>query len=155
MTKREAGRTTDTRESFVTLNFLEFVLFVDVEERWKERSRYYSVVPPHKVEVRRPGRRVWHINLTSLTANELRAMRTFWDRAFAMAEPLCEQLDKRAQEQFESGEGDAVRLYRPDPKVYVREFTEKGKQYVPLESDLAPLETTVPMLESKEKSIEE
>lgn len=67
------------------------------------------------------GRSGTNLNLTTLTALELKALKEVVDRAFEAALPICESLDAEAQEAFDQGDDTRVRLYRPVPQVIVRE----------------------------------
>ncbi len=60
------------------------------------------------------------IDLTSLTAVELAAFKQTVLIATEIAEPICEDLDRRALEELENGNDANPRCYRPLPTVVVR-----------------------------------
>ena len=84
---------------------------------------YQSGEEDHDVVVRLSCKRgLVSIKLTSCTGDELNALKEFWDIAFANAQPIVELRDKIAQEAMEhDGDDSYTRLYRPLPRVVVRE----------------------------------
>lgn len=60
-------------------------------------------------------------SLTALTATELRAAKLVFEMAFELAEPICEALDKVAEEAWERGDDTHSRSYRSLPVFFVRE----------------------------------
>jgi hypothetical protein len=68
-------------------------------------------------------------NLSSLTHAELVAIREYFDIAFELAEPVCIERDKAANEAFDSGDDSVTRIYRALPELIVRngEVAEHGE----------------------------
>jgi hypothetical protein len=60
-------------------------------------------------------------SLTSLSADELRAVRALFDLAFELAEPISEILDDQALKAWEDGDDTFKRLYRAAPVFALRE----------------------------------
>lgn len=76
----------------------------------------------HRIAFMQAGRRGnSSIFLSALTTAELQAIREFFNRAFDMAEPVCREMDRRAQEAQERGDGVYARSYRAVPLLVVRE----------------------------------
>lgn len=58
-------------------------------------------------------------SLTAMTMPELQVLKEFFREAIEMAEPIVEELDRRALESFEKDGNDIhTRLYRSDPHLF-------------------------------------
>lgn len=125
------ARMTDSRESWVECNRQSFILFVGHDQDWLDWKEakgdpvtdYDPEHPPMRIEIRLPGRRTSTvIPLSASTVEELTTLREFLNRAIDMALPISEYYDRRALDAFQN-EGDTsyARLYRPIPKLFVRE----------------------------------
>src|ERR1700752_5336389 len=69
--------------------------------------------PGHRIVFMQAGRSGnLSVLLPALTTAELQAMRKFFNDAFDMAEPVCREMDRRAQEAQERGDGVYARSYR-------------------------------------------
>lgn len=60
------------------------------------------------------------IQLTTLTVEELDALQEFYNFAFDMARPICEELDNETRAAYERGEDAKSRLYRQAPFITFR-----------------------------------
>lgn len=126
--KHTAGRMADTRKAWVTLPKFDLIMFVGVNEDETKPSKSQDFdpdLPPVRFEMRVPGRRYPTIvSLTYLTTEELDAFKQFMDHAFERARPICEELDRKAQEAYDNGDDGYARLYRPVPQFFDRERDE-------------------------------
>jgi hypothetical protein len=69
----------------------------------------------------RPNARPFRLNFTTLTEEELKLTREFFNHLFDLAEPICRERDKAAHDAFQSGDDSYVRLYRQSPQLVIRE----------------------------------
>lgn len=123
------GRISNQRDSWVTVKPFEAILFVG--DRFSEpKPNQAGYVPPpyptHKIELRTPQRRILNFELTAMTADEVRALKAFYNLCFDKAIPVCEMLDKDAEEAFARGDDSYARLYRPEAQVFTRITKEDG-----------------------------
>lgn len=130
------GHITDTREAWIAVKGFELILFIgDEEEYLEKRPARRGETDAIKLELRQPNRRTFKVDLTGLTAAELRALAVFFEHAYKLALPVSEDLDKKAQEAFEAGDDSYARLYRPEPVVYKREVREGKRIAVPFKGE--------------------
>jgi hypothetical protein len=125
--KFKAGRTSKFREERMSEDrrawlktFVgQFILKISPREE-DDPSEYgdsvWLVIP-------RPNSRPVMLNLTALTHEELKLTRQFFNAVFDIAEPLCMDRDKVAQDAFDQGDDSHIRLYRSVPELIVRKGT--------------------------------
>jgi hypothetical protein len=117
----------DTRESWVDMPKFSAVCFVGHDEDWLEWKGDDAPIvdpenPPVRISITHHGKRYpTTFNFTGMTSQELAAFKAFLVRAIEMAEPICERLDQKALEAFQKGDSSFARLYRPVPKLFIRE----------------------------------
>lgn len=109
------GKFTENRESWVRLNTQQYILYKNPQDtRTMEPGEEYIILIIS-------NRREIKMNLSGMTQQELLALKTFLNRAFDMAEPICEERDRAANEAFEAtGDDSFVRLYRRAPEFVIR-----------------------------------
>lgn len=77
--------------------------------------RIFEDVPVVTLEVGYTNNKI-SMDLTQLRADELLALKKVFDAAVELALPLCEEIDKKAKEEMESGYGTYARNYRAVPQ---------------------------------------
>ena len=65
------------------------------------------------------------LGLTTLTHAELRGLKELIDLAFELAEPVVQERDRVAQDEFDKGNDSFERLYRRVPTLVVREGAKR------------------------------
>lgn len=70
--------------------------------------------------------RKFMLDLTNTTEEELHELREFFDRAFALAEPIVLARDKEARDVYERGDDTLARLHRVVPSVVVRSRAQRA-----------------------------
>lgn len=71
------------------------------------------------------NRRVFYLDLTEFTLEELEAVEQFYMAAFSDARDICELRDRLAQEAFDNGDDAYFRIYRQVPQLVER--SRKGR----------------------------
>lgn len=147
------GRLPDDQVGFLQLSKYTVSVFqndlIPSEEIDSEMPEPLDVI---RVAFRFPGRRAaTTLNLTALTGEELTALRTIIDHAFALAEPIVDELDQRAQEAHDNGDDSYSRLYRSLPALIIRERVVRAHdQSVPDRPDgVDGLDPDAPNLDSE------
>lgn len=68
-----------------------------------------------------------NIPLTELSEAELTVMKGMFDLAFNTALPICREIDRVAQEEFDAGLRDHSRMFRDRPVLWRRANDEDGE----------------------------
>lgn len=119
--KRTAGKIVDQRVAWANLPKYDFILFVG-SDKPNSTQEFDPDTPPVRIELRSPGRNnPTVISLTHMTADELYCFERFMQHAIDKARPICDLLDRRAQEAFDNGDDSFERLYRAVPQFVDRE----------------------------------
>ncbi len=107
---RGSAKLVEERRAWVRCVFGEFIIYdqsmtTDPDPEAGERIQLTY----------RDGRKYSRWNLTTLTTEELDAVKKLFDMAFDLARPICEERDKEAQHAFENGDNSFARIYRQSP----------------------------------------
>lgn len=109
------GRYSERRDAWVALNGWEYVITVNEPDEDNPFGQCW-------LAIRRPGqKRTFNIPLHNLTGLEIHAFQEIMEHAFRRAMPFCEAYDTEAEEARKEGDDSFARLYRPVPRVVVRE----------------------------------
>lgn len=76
--------------------------------------------PGLDVVIHKPGQYHWSLPLTKLTRSELDKTQELFDLAFRWARETVDARDKIARDAFEAGDDSISRIYRRDPRLFVR-----------------------------------
>lgn len=114
--KGDYERMSADREMWVQVYKGEFILY-ETEGEEPELGNTLRVACCYRGANRRPVT----LSLTSLTEEELLALRKFWDRAIEKALPIAQLRDKVADDAFQAGDDTYSRNYREVPNFVVRE----------------------------------
>lgn len=81
-----------------------------------------------------------YVSLTTLTVEEIDALKVVIDEAFALARPICVRFDEEAHQRWEAESDDSnSRLYRAVPVIYRRKRDESQHgEGVPERPEQAP-----------------
>jgi hypothetical protein len=129
-------RLAEDRRAWLKTFIGQFILRIQPKDEDDKESYGDSVI----LVIPRPSGRPVFLNLTNLTSQELSLMKQFFDTVFDLAEPLCAERDRIAQNAFDNGDDSHIRLYRSVPDLIVREGTI-GKHGEVLRDRLANVST--------------
>lgn len=110
------------RESWVRIFGSELVLYIDDTVQEDEPD---GDLPEIKMSISAGTGRAKILRLTNLTRRELDVLREFLNRAIDKAEPIVDELDRRAEEAWKEGDDSYSRQYRAIPELVVREQRER------------------------------
>jgi hypothetical protein len=111
------------RKRWVRTDSVEFVHYeVPEGERPGGEGSLPGWGPTHMLTLisKRGTNRVFSMELSEMTAEELDATKEMLDKVFAEARPICEYRDKKAREAFDEGDDSHYRLYRQVPGIFER-----------------------------------
>lgn len=122
------GRMSDRRVAWLEFLFGKIIIrqFLPEDETDQEMREYAeeNQVGPTvivQMDIGRTGRRPIYLNLTALTAEELRGFRDVMNFAFDLAEPVAKDRDEVARRAKDAGDDSYARVYRAVPQLIIRD----------------------------------